>query len=90
MSTPVDPRDELSMPPESWAPAVQAKDALTRPLEKFLRIQASSGIVLFACAVLALVWANSPWKESYHHLWHAQVGLDLGPWSFGQIRVRIW
>jgi len=84
MSAPADPRDNLSLPPESWAPAVQAKDALKRPLERFLHIQASSGIVLFACAVIALVWANSPWKESYHHLWHAPVGLRLGPWSFQQ------
>ena len=34
-----------------------------RPFQVFVRRQASGGIVLLACAVLALVWANSPWAD---------------------------
>jgi Na+:H+ antiporter, NhaA family len=29
-------------------------------------------------ALLALVWANSPWAESYTRLWHIQVPLGIG------------
>jgi NhaA family Na+:H+ antiporter len=35
--------------------------------------QALSGLLLLLCAAAALVWANSPWQSSYHHLLHAEV-----------------
>src|SRR5688572_10682862 len=40
-----------------------------RPLTDFLREEASAGILLVAAAVVALVWANSPWSASYSDLW---------------------
>lgn len=40
--------------------------------------QALSGLVLLGCAVLALVWANSPWREQYHALNHQPIaGMSL-------------
>jgi Na+:H+ antiporter, NhaA family len=30
---------------------------------------------------VALVWANSPWRDSYHHLWEAPLTLGIGSWS---------
>ncbi len=53
-----------------------------RPLERFLRIQAASGILLLLAAAIALVWANSPWAESYQRLWHTPVGFRLGAHHF--------
>lgn len=44
-----------------------------KPLEAFLRIETSSGLVLLAAAVCALIWANSPWHESYESLWHSEL-----------------
>jgi NhaA family Na+:H+ antiporter len=40
---------------------------------QFTRVEAAGGIVLLIAAVVALVWANSPWYESYftffnHHI----------------------
>ncbi len=43
----------------------------------FLEREASSGIVLLAAAVVALVWANSPWEESYLDFWMTKLTLDL-------------
>ena len=37
--------------------------------------QAISGVLLLACALTALAWANSSWAAQYHALWH----LPLGP-----------
>lgn len=54
----------------------------SRPLDRFLRIEAASGILLLAAAALALLWANSPWGESYVHLWHTPIGFRIGPFSF--------
>ena len=48
------------------------------PFRNFASIEAAGGLVLVACAVLAVAWANSPWKELYHTLWdetYLSVGL---------------
>lgn len=71
-----------SPPPESWGPAHRAARALLRPVERFLRVQAASGIVLLVMAVVAMVWANSPWAASYHHLWHTPIRLGLAGFTF--------
>lgn len=51
---------------------------LMDPLANFLGRQTTSGIVLFASALIAILMANSPWAEWYGHLWHHQlsVGYD--------------
>ncbi|MBO9644175.1 MAG: Na+/H+ antiporter NhaA [Pseudacidovorax sp.] len=49
--------------------------------ERFLHIEAVSGIVLLAAAAFALLWANSAWRDSYDALWHLPVGLTVGAWS---------
>lgn len=43
---------------------------LVRTFQEFARLEASGGILLIGCTVLALAWANSPWSGSYFHLWH--------------------
>ncbi|MBC7990819.1 MAG: Na+/H+ antiporter NhaA, partial [Luteimonas sp.] len=49
-----------------------------RPFQLFVRRQASGGIVLLLCAVLALVWANSPWAGTYEQMLHTPLGVSLG------------
>ncbi len=53
-----------------------------RPLERFLRIEAASGILLLCAAALALVWANSPWAGLYLRLWSTPIGLRVGGFAF--------
>jgi NhaA family Na+:H+ antiporter len=54
---------------------------LVRPFQRFAQQETSSGIVLLACAVAALVWANSRWGDSYEHLW--EQSLTVGHSRFG-------
>jgi NhaA family Na+:H+ antiporter len=51
---------------------------LRQPLERFIQIEAASGIVLLAVTVLALIWANSPWSAAYEALWHLPVRFGFG------------
>jgi len=44
-----------------------------RPFQEFARIGSLGGIVLLATTVLALLWSNSPWGESYFHLWETVI-----------------
>lgn len=45
---------------------------------EFTKLEASGGILIFAATILALLWANSPWSDTYIHLWeqHVVVGID--------------
>ena len=51
---------------------------LVRPVQRFIRTEAAGGIVLLAGALIALVWANSPWSQSYHDLFDQHLAFDLG------------
>lgn len=61
-------------------PQVLTERALSA-LERFSHIEAVSGIVLLLAALAALVWANSPFADSYEHFWHTQVTVGLGDFS---------
>ncbi|EMR0793862.1 Na+/H+ antiporter NhaA [Pseudomonas aeruginosa] len=53
-------------------------------LERFLHIEAASGIVLLIAAAVALIWANSPFAPGYHALWHLPVSLGIGSLTVSQ------
>jgi NhaA family Na+:H+ antiporter len=53
-------------------------DQILRPFQEFFRIEASSGIILLACTAVALIWANSPWADSYFNLRLAKLTIDIG------------
>lgn len=57
---------------------------VARPLERFLHVEASSGILLLGATVVALVWANSPWSAGYEALWHTQVTLEIGSYRLSE------
>ncbi|MCC6793035.1 MAG: Na+/H+ antiporter NhaA, partial [Thermomicrobiales bacterium] len=44
-------------------------------IREFAHNEASSGILLLVCALIALIWANSPWSDSYTDLWSSKVRL---------------
>ena len=48
------------------------------PVRNFLGIEASSGILLVVAALIALIWANSPWSGSYNDLWATEIRVSLG------------
>ncbi|MCB1006106.1 MAG: Na+/H+ antiporter NhaA [Acidimicrobiales bacterium] len=49
-----------------------------RPAQRFLDQEAAGGIVMLVAAVIAIVWANSPFADSYEELWDAQVVIKFG------------
>lgn len=51
---------------------------LVRPVREFLATEASGGIVLLVAALLALLWANSPFGDAYDSFWRTRIGLEIG------------
>ncbi|MBK9177746.1 MAG: Na+/H+ antiporter NhaA [Flavobacteriales bacterium] len=56
-------------------------DRLVRPLERFMKAQATGGMLLLGAAIVAMIWANSPWKEGYQHLWHHTFAIRIDNWE---------
>ncbi len=54
---------------------------ILHPLRDFLRTEAGGGVLLVAATVAALVWANSPWSESYDDFWHSTLAIGWGSWG---------
>lgn len=51
------------------------------PFERFFAMQASTGIVLLLSAIIALLWANSPWADTYLNILKYPVGFTVGEFS---------
>ena len=66
------------MPQKELPRAQELAERAFANFERFLHIEAVSGIVLLVAALAALVWANSPAAESYEHLWHTPLTLGIG------------
>src|SRR5262249_3937174 len=54
---------------------------LLAPVARFFRIEAAGGLVLLACAAVALVLANSPLGGRFAAFWEQHAGLTLGGWK---------
>jgi NhaA family Na+:H+ antiporter len=57
---------------------------LLRPFEDFFKRQASGGIVLLGATVLALILANSPARDFYHHFWEIKLGIGFNEFGLTQ------
>ena len=59
------------------------------PFQRFFSTSAAGGLVLLAATAVALVWANSPWADAYHHLWETPV--TVGAPGFGlTLSLHAW
>src|SRR5262245_12331516 len=65
-----------------------AERALTT-LQRFLHVEAVSGVVLLIAAAIALIWANSPFAHGYQALWHQPLSIGLGEFVFSK-SLHFW
>ncbi len=69
--------------------AERAGDLAVRPFQLFAKRQASGGLVLLGCAILALAWANSPWAWAYRLMLEVPLGISLGEQVLS-LELRHW
>ncbi|WP_437515555.1 Na+/H+ antiporter NhaA [Sorangium sp. So ce1099] len=77
-------RSHSQLAPGTWAPARRLAQRVLGPLDRFLHVEAASGIVLLIASVVALAWANSTWGDAYEHLWHIPITIGAGSLVFTQ------
>jgi NhaA family Na+:H+ antiporter len=51
---------------------------ILRPFQEFFQLEASGGILLLVCTIVALVWANSPFADTYTSLWQTRFTIQVG------------
>ncbi|NOY37125.1 MAG: Na+/H+ antiporter NhaA [Chlorobi bacterium] len=52
------------------------KRNILSPFQKFVKIESFSGILLLMATIIALIWANSPFGDSYQSLWQYKIGFS--------------
>lgn len=65
------------------APLEKVFDKIVSPFEQFIHDETASGLILMACAVIALIVANSSLFHAYEQLLHTPLGV-----SFGDLRLE--
>jgi Na+/H+ antiporter NhaA len=51
---------------------------LAAPLRDFLSTETAGAAALLGATVAALVWANSPWSDSYESFWRTVLSISVG------------
>ena len=51
---------------------------LASPVRDYLNTESGGAVVLLGAAVAALLWANSPWSDSYDSFWTTKLSFQLG------------
>ena len=52
------------------------KKTLLTPFQKFVKIESFSGVLLIIATLIALIWANSQFSDTYQSIWQSKVGFS--------------
>lgn len=53
-------------------------NVILKPLRRFATQKSSASLLLFMATILAMVLANSPWSDAYHHILSHPIELHIG------------
>lgn len=62
---------------------------ILNPMQEFAQAESFSGILLMIVTVLALLWANSPFGETYLDVWNTKLTLAMGDFGLSK-PVILW
>ncbi|HLJ04410.1 MAG TPA: Na+/H+ antiporter NhaA [Solirubrobacteraceae bacterium] len=51
---------------------------LAAPVRDFLATETGGAMVMLGAAIIALLWANSPWPHSYESVWTTRLSIRIG------------
>jgi len=51
-------------------------EKIIAPVNRFIHLEYTSGIVLLISVIIAVIWANSAWHDFYHHIW--EINFSIG------------
>ncbi|MEP1126156.1 MAG: Na+/H+ antiporter NhaA [Ilumatobacter sp.] len=76
-------------------PAYSASDRpvprrVIQPVRRFMAVETAGGVVMLAGAIIALIWANSPWDASYVRFFETPIELRVGGVIDLDLTVHEW
>lgn len=90
MSEPPDHPERRARPVETPVGLPRHRfERISKPLLRFMRVEALSGAVLFVCVMVTLVLANTSSVSALRELWSVQSGLFYGAVEWGR-PLRKW
>jgi Na+/H+ antiporter NhaA len=63
--------------------------SLAAPVRDFLTTETGGAVVLLGATIAALVWANSPWSDSYESVWTTKLSIQIGHAGISE-DLRVW
>lgn len=66
------------------APLEKTFDRILTPFEEFIHDEAASGLLLMACAILALIVANTTLLHVYESILHTPFTITIGNWGLSK------
>lgn len=57
---------------------------VSKPLDRFIRIETSTAILLLLFTAISLILANSPWSKSFLSFWDISLGIHMGNIEFSR------
>jgi Na+/H+ antiporter NhaA len=82
----------MSSPGNSTGPRGSTSRSIARlrwPLREFLETEVAGGVAILVATGAALLWANSPFRESYDSVWEIPISLQIGSASL-DADLRHW
>ncbi|HKE53522.1 MAG TPA: Na+/H+ antiporter NhaA, partial [Actinomycetota bacterium] len=85
---------DASRPPEGlrspWSRSSRpVARRVVQPLQAFLETETSSAFLLLGATLVALLWANAPFGDTYPRFWGTNLAIRLGPWTLSN-DLRGW
>ena len=65
-------------------------DKINKPLQKFIQNEKAGGIVLGISVIIALILANSPFSNAYHHFFEHKIGIQFDGKSYLEYSLHHW
>src|SRR6185312_2037102 len=62
---------------------------LASPVRDFLSAESGGAVALLAAVAAALIWANSPWSDSYESFWTTKLSITIGSGGIS-LDLRHW
>jgi NhaA family Na+:H+ antiporter len=64
-------------------------NTFVKPFIRFTEIEASSGIVLLLSAIIAIIWANSTYSDSYFSILEEHLTISIGAFHFDESVLHV-
>ena len=61
---------------------------VARPILSFVHREVAGSVLLLLATAIALIWANSPWSDSYFDFWHTHIDITIASFHVHPLDFR--